>query len=401
MPQSTTLWQKVQQQYQWFQQMQQDAPVWLDADSGCWHVFRYEDVSQVITDSTLFTSDGTSLLQAKGAKESPSVEKSLIAMDPPEHNKYRNLVSSAFTPRALARLSERVTTITQELLDQVKGRDELDLVEDLAYPLPAIVISDMLGAPAEDRPLFRRWSDRLLSQQLNDAEFAGGTSIAPDRSILEDFKEMRSYFSAMLEERLKSPRADMMSDLMAAEIDGEHLTIASAASFCVLLLIAGHVTTTNLLSQSVRCFDEHTGTMEQLHQQPELMPGAIEEVLRYASPVWRLRRMTRIDATLAGVTIPAGSMIFAWVAAANRDATQFFEPERFNFLRNPNRHVTFGHGVHFCIGAPLSRLETSIALPMILAQLPGLRQIPEKPGELFKGGFLFGFRSLPMTFDRS
>jgi cytochrome P450 len=202
----------------------------------------------------------------------------------------------------------------------------------------------------------------------------------------------------MLEERRRKPRADMMSDLLAAEVEGERLSMEDTISFCVLLLIAGHVTTTNLLSQAIRCFDEHPEVMEQLRSQPELMPRAIEEVLRYASPVWRLVRAAKMDVTMDGVTIPAGELIFAWVSAANRDEEQFPEPKRFDITRSPNKHVAFGHGIHFCIGAPLSRLEASIALPMMLEQLPGLRRVPGEPGELFEGRVLFGFKHLPVEF---
>ncbi len=401
MLQAATSWQTVQQQYDWFQHMQKHHPVWRDDASGCWHVFRYEDVYQVITDYTLFSSEVPSRIQSEEEEVISPVQRSLITMDPPQHRQYRNLVSPVFTPRALARLSERVAAITQELLDRVKEQGEMDLVEDLAYPLPTIVISEMLGAPVEDRPLFKRWADLLLSQQLSDAEISNGGLLTSDREITKLFRQMHDYFHSMLEERSKNLRTDMMSDLIMAEIDGARLDRESIISFCILLLLAGHVTTTNLLGQALRCFDEHPEVMVQLRQNPGLMPGAVEEVLRYASPVWRLRRTPNTDTTLAGMTIPAGSMVFAWVAAANRDEAQFVEPERFLIERNPNKHVAFGHGIHFCIGAPLSRLETSIALPMILAQLPGLRTLPEKPGELFEGGFLFGFRSLPMTFDPS
>ncbi len=400
MLQLATSWQKVEKQYHWFQHMQKDNPVWQDEVSGCWHVFQYEDVHQVITDYTLFSSEWNTLIRSKDGDVLLPEAKSLIAMDPPEHRQYRNLISSAFMPRALARLSERIAMIAQELLDQVRERGEMDLVEDLAYPLPTMVICELLGAPIEDRPFFKRWANHLLSLQLSDEELTDDGFLSSDERVLADLREMRRYFRTMLEERYKNPQADMMSDLIMAEVDGERLDIESAISFCVLLLLAGHVTTTNLLSQALRCFDEHPGVMEQLRQDASLMPGAIEEVLRYASPVWRLRRRVRTKTTLAGVTLPAGSRVFAWVAAANRDASHFSEPEQFDISRNPNKHLSFGHGIHFCMGAPLSRLETAIALPMILAQLPGLRQIPEKPGELFEGGILFGFRSLPMAFER-
>jgi cytochrome P450 len=191
----------------------------------------------------------------------------------------------------------------------------------------------------------------------------------------------------------------MMSELLAAEVDGEHLSMEDTISFCILLLLAGHVTTTNLLSQTIRCFDEHPDALAQVREQPELMPGAIEEVLRYASPVWRLFRTTMTDVTIEGVTIPANSHVFGWLASANRDERQFPNPEQFDITRNPNRHIAFGHGIHFCLGAPLSRLEAAIALPMIVAQLPDLHVVHGRPLELFEGRTLFGFKHLPVTFS--
>ena len=395
----TTL-QDVQEMYRWFEKMRSMQPVWLDESSGCWHVFRYADVHHVITDYNVFTSEMRQRLRARAENGNGAARfgRSLIAMDPPQHRQYRNLVSPAFTPRALARLSGRIASITQELLDEVKPRGRMDVTEDLAYPLPTIVIAEMLGVPVTDRPLFKRWTDGLLSQQLSDAEFFKPNE-RPDREqISRNFQEMSDYFQGMLEKRRRKPRADMMSDLLAAEVEGERLSMEDTISFCVLLLIAGHVTTTNLLSQAIRCFDEHPEVMEQLRRQPELMPGAIEEVLRYASPVWRLVRASKTDVTMDGVTIPGGALIFAWLSAANRDEEQFPEPKRFDITRSPNKHVAFGHGIHFCIGAPLSRLEASIALPMMLEQLPDLRRVPGEPGKLFEGRALFGFKHLPVEF---
>jgi cytochrome P450 len=210
---------------------------------------------------------------------------------------------------------------------------------------------------------------------------------------------MSDYFRQMLEERKRAPRQDMMSDLLAAEVDGDHLSMEDAISFSTLLLLAGHVTTTNLLSQAIRCFDEHPEALSRLRKQPELMPTAIEEVLRYASPVWRLARTNTEEVTIAGVTIPKDELIFAWLASANRDPRQFAEPERFDITRRPNRHVAFGHGIHFCIGAPLSRMESTVALPMIIKQLPNLRVVHDESPELFEGRFLFGFQRLPIAFD--
>jgi cytochrome P450 len=405
--------QDVQGLYTWFQLMRNAQPVWLDESSGCWHVFRCEDVYNVITDYHLFSSERRQRALARSrnaAIDTTSAQngrkrragRSLLAMDPPQHRQYRNLVSSSFTPRALAHLAGRIATITQELLDQVRPSGRMDIVTDIAYPLPTIVIAEMLGVPTSDRPLFKPWADGLLTRQLSDAEFFKPEEEQRDnpemQRLTQLFEEMSDYFEAMLEDRRRQPRGDMMSELLAAEIDGERLSMEDTVSFCILLLLAGHVTTTNLLGQAIRCFDEHPGALEQVRKQPELMPGAIEEVLRCASPVWRLIRTTTTDVTIEGVTIPADAPVFAWLASANRDERQFSEPERFDITRTPNRHIAFGHGIHFCIGAPLSRLEASIALPMMVKQLPDLHVVHDEPLELFEGRVLFGFKHLPITF---
>jgi len=404
--------QDVEGLYAWFKVMRHTQPAWLDESSGCWHVFRYEDVNNVITDYNLFSSERRQRAFAPPRKATANYPqnghegragRSLLAMDPPRHRQYRNLVSPSFTPRALARLSGRIATITQELLDQVRSAGRMDVMTDIAYPLPTIVIAEMLGVPTSDRPLFKQWADGLLTRQLSDAEFFKPEEEQRDnpemQRITRLFEEMSDYFEAMLEDRRRHPRNDMMSELLAAEVEGERLSMEDTISFCILLLLAGHVTTTNLLGQAIRCFDEHPGALEQVLKQPELMPGAIEEVLRYASPVWRLSRTTTTDVTIEGVTIPAHSMVFGWLASANRDERQFPEPERFDITRTPNRHIAFGHGMHFCIGAPLSRLETSIALPMMVEQLPDFHVIHDQPLELFEGRILFGFKHLPVTFN--
>jgi len=398
----------VQGMYDWFEKMRSTQPVWLDESSGCWHVFRYTDVHTVITDYHLFSSERRR--QRAPVRPAANAEngeqrggRSILTMDPPEHRQYRNLVSYAFTPRAIERLRGRVATITQVLLDETRSLGKVDFATEIAYPLPTIVIAEMLGVPTSDRPLFKSWADMLLRQQLNDSEvFQPGEQQRNNPEIqrfTRTFEEMSDYFKRMLEERKRAPREDMMSELLAAEVDGEHLSMGDTIGFCIILLLAGHITTTNLLSQAIRCFDEHPEALAQVRRQPELMPGAIEEVLRYASPVWRLVRTTREAVSIGGVNIPKDEVVFTWLAAANRDAEQFAEPERFDILRTPNRHVAFGHGIHFCIGAPLSRMEASVALPMIIEQLPNLRVARDESPELFEGRFLFGFKRLPIEFD--
>lgn len=399
----------VQRMYDWFEQMRETQPVWLDESSGCWHVFRYDDVRTVTTDYSTFSSERrrpgfVTRRTAQTADGQARMGRSLLMMDPPEHRQYRNLVSYAFTPRAIDRLRGRVADITQQLLDEAREPGKMDFATEIAYPLPTIVIAELLGVPTSDRPLFKRWADALLSRQLSDAEFFRPQDEQRDhpemQRLSQTFEEMSDYFRQMLEERKRTPSEDMMSDLLNASIDGEHLSMQDTISFCTILLLAGHVTTTNLLSQAIRCFDEHPEAREQVRRQPELMPQAIEEVLRYASPVWRLARTTKEAVTITDVTIPKDEMVFAWLASANRDERQFPEPERFDITRTPNRHVAFGHGVHFCIGAPLSRMEAAVALPIILTQLPHLRVAYEESPALFEGRALFGFKRLPITFER-
>jgi len=243
--------QDVQELYTWFQLMRNTQPVWLDESSGCWHVFRYEDVHNVITDYHLFSSErrqrAFALSRSKAAMDTTSAQngrerqarRSLLAMDPPRHRQYRNLVSSSFAPRALARLTGRIATITQELLDQVRPGGRMDIVTDIAYPLPTIVIAEMLGVPTSDRPLFKHWADGLLTRQLSDAEFFKPEEEQRDnpemQRLTQLFDEMSDYFEAMLQDRRRQPRDDMMSELLAAEIDGERLSMADTVSFCIIL----------------------------------------------------------------------------------------------------------------------------------------------------------------------
>lgn len=407
MPENTSIFEgvstleHVQNIYQWFAHMRAEQPAWFDESSGCWHVFRYADVLRVVTDHTHFSSER----RRNRVLSTENAGRSLIGMDPPDHRAYRNLVSPSFTPRALARLTGRIQQIAQELLDQVRERGSMDLVADFAYPLPTIVIAELLGAPATDRPLFRKWAEGILSRQLNDGDFfrqdQNAESNAEIKRIQETFDEMSRYFQQMLKERQQHPREDMMTELQEAEIDGERLEGRDVVGFCILLLLAGHVTTTNLLQQAILCFDRYPEAKAYLHANPQAMPEAIEEVLRFASPIWRLTRIAKEDVEIAGQVIAAGSLIFPWLSSANRDAEQFPDPQTFDLTRSPNRHVAFGHGIHFCVGAPLSRLEGAVALPMLLAQLPNLHV--ENPGalQMQESRILFGFKSMPVTFTVS
>lgn len=375
---------EISQTYSWFADMRSRQPVFYNEELQIWQVFRYEDVITVLTDYNRFSS--RPIMRFNGG----FLRETLVSKDPPEHRKLRNLVNQAFTPRAVAHLSDRITQITQELLDRVRAEGKMDVVSDIAFPLPAKVIAEMLGVPDEDWDIFQRWAR---------VDGSDPTVMRRDPARIQRMQQdMFSYFSGLLQDRRRSPREDLITALCNAEVDGERLSEHELVSFCMLLLFAGQETTKNLIANAILCFTDHPDTMDRLIHEPALMPSAIEEVLRYLSPVWFLFRSTRTDVELGGQHIPANQPVLAWIASANHDPDQFREPERLDIEREPNRHVAFGHGVHFCVGAPLSRLEARIALPMMLDQLKGLQRVKDFPITV-NTGIVFVIRSLPVTFQ--
>jgi cytochrome P450 len=371
---------EIPQVYSWFEEMRTHQPVFYD--ERIWHVFRYEDVLTVLTDHTRFSSEPLAGFTA------PFLKDTLVSKDPPDHRKLRNLVNQAFTPRAVARLSDRVTLVTQELLDQFRAQGKMDVVSDIAFPLPAKVIAELLGVPPEDWDIFRRWA-RLDSSDSNITGQDAGRSM---------HEEMFSYFSKLLEQRRRAPQEDLLSALSIAEVDGERLSETELVSFCMLLLAAGQETTKNLIANAIVCLTQHPDMLARVIREPALVPTAIEEVLRYLPPVWFLVRQTKTDVELGGQHIPAGQIVMAWLASANRDPAQFVNPDRFDVEREPNRHLGFGHGIHFCIGAPLARLEAKIVLPMMLEQLRDLQRVGGVPVTVHLG-IVFVIGSLPITFQ--
>lgn len=359
--------------YEWFRRMREDRPVVLDEQFGMpwWHVFRYDDVARVLTDHARFSS-------RVPAFELGPLAETMIGKDPPDHRKLRNLVNLAFTPRAVARLAPRVAELTARLLDRTRARGEMDVVADLSGPLPAQVICELLGVPEADWDAVRGW-----------AHIHGP---APGSG-----RAMRSYFLDLVAERRRSPREDLVSALAAADVDGERLTEAELLGFCALLLIAGQETTKNLIANFFLTLSDHPDAQARLTHEPALIPIAIEEVLRFLPPVWFLMRRTTADVELGGVRIPAGQHVMPWTASANRDGAQFPDPDRFDVARDPNRHLGFGHGIHFCVGAPLARLEAAVALPMMLERLGDVRVRREAPIGIH-AGIVFVITNLPVTF---
>jgi cytochrome P450 len=361
--------------FPWYRAMRNAAPVAQDPNYGSWQVFRYADVQRVLSEYETFSS--------RMGDASP-ISQSLIGMDPPRHRQLRTLVSQAFTPRAVENLAPRIREITDQLLDGITARGRFDAIADLAVPLPVIVIAELLGIPSSDRAQFKVWSDDITG----NSSYGGGQ------------REMAAYFYRFVEERRREPRDDLVSALLRAEVDGQHLSMTELLGFCVLLLVAGNETTTNLIGNALLSFGEDAPeAMELLAEQPALLPGAIEEVLRFRSPVQCMFRVTARPARLGDQEVPAGESVVAWIGSANRDEAVFEAPERFDVRRSPNKHIAFGHGPHFCLGAPLARLEARIALEEVLRRLPNLRRVPDASLEPLESFIVYGLKHLPMTFD--
>lgn len=367
-------------------------PVSYDEERQWWEVFRYQDVQRVITDYATFSSERVikdqrfhrdeRLHDDSNEQQQEEIAPTLISIDPPRHRQLRSLITQAFTPRAVAQMAPRITAIVNEQLDGVASTGRMDVIGDLSYPLPVIVIAEMLGIPSEQRTQFKRWSDDVLSP---DEEKQGKV-----------IKEMSSYFRPVIAAHRAAPGDDLISALVVAEVDGEKLTEPELLSFCVLLLIAGNVTTTNLIGNAMLCFDDHPEVMGALRADPSLMPSAIEEVLRYLSPVQRLIRVAAVDTVIGDKQIKAGQIVIPCLGSANRDEAQFPQPDVFDIRRTPNRHLAFGHSIHFCIGAPLARLETRIALEVMLQRFTEIKRVREIPLETVNG--FLGVKSLPITF---
>ncbi len=379
--------------FDYYRKMRESSPVSYDQKNKIWTLFRYEDVLRVTSDYSTFSSEQVMTseqalegIRKEGVSEEDMPTRSILSLDPPRHRQLRSLVSQAFTPRSIALLTPRINQIAHEYLDKVAATGKMDIIQDLSYPLPVIVIAELLGIPAEDRAQFKRWSDGLLDPSPH---VSTGVIV-----------EMNRYFRQVIAERRSDPQEDLISGLVAAEVDGEKLTEQELLSFCVVLLVAGNITTTNLIGNAILCFDEHPEVMDQLQEDLSLLSAAIEEVLRYRSPVQMLVRAAASDTLIGGQEIKRGQFVVPYLGSANRDGSQFPEPDVFDIRRAPNRHVAFGHGIHFCIGAPLARLETRIAFEALLTRFKNIKRVQGTQLEPIQaGGAFYGVKNLPVTFQ--
>jgi cytochrome P450 len=375
--------------YPLFTQARSAFPVLHEPGSDMWMLFDYDSVKRALNDSEVFSS----------VVETPMGKAPdwLVFSDPPRHSKLRAIVMRAFTPRSIASVEPRVRELSRELLEPVLERGEMDLVADYSAPLPMMVIAELLGIPSSDRQRFMHWAEVIMTLSYT---ISGGEEAA--RAMSENAvvkEEMRAYFADLADQRRRAPKDDLLTRLVEAEVDGERLTPGEILGFFQLLLSAGTETTTNLINNALLCLLEHPDQFARLREESRLLPSALEEVLRYRTPVQMVFRATKGDVALHGQVIPTGKLVLAMIGSANRDATKFQDADRFDITRDPNPHIAFGHGIHFCLGAALSRLEARVALTDLLEQLKGVQLASPEPWVPRKALNVLGPARLPVRFE--
>lgn len=378
----------------WYKVMRATAPVFRDSRSGTWHVFLYADVERVLTQFSTFSSQfGYEEGEGSGASSaSITGSGSMITTDPPLHTKLRKIVAGSFSPTSIGALGPRIREIAGHFLSNVdssvKRGKAVDFISEFSDPLPVTVIAEMLGIPIEDRKKFKHWSDMQI----------GSEDIDPEARRISSM-ELAKYLSKIIEERKKNPKQDLISSIVTSEIDGEKLTLQEAVSFCILLLVAGNETTTNLLGSAIRLFAKYSDSMKQLHDKPSMVPSAVEEVLRFASPVRGMFRVSVKDSEISGHKIPSGETLIAWIGSANRDESKFVDANKFNIGRTPNPHIAFGHGIHLCLGAPLARLESKVALQLLAERYSDVKlKVAEDQLSPVQNFVVGGVKHLPVEF---
>jgi len=376
--------------YPAYERMRGAMPALHDPATDIWLLFDHESVRGALSRPETFSSN----LTAATGRPAP---RWMIFLDPPRHTRLRALVASAFMPRAIGSLETRIREITRELLDAVIERGEMDLAADFAVPLPLRIIAELIGMPPSDWPRLRRWSDAILD--LGYTIWDNAEKAEASRGYHETTNEMREALALWVEERRASPRNDLLGRLVQAEVDGERLTEDDVLDFVQMLLIAGNETTSNLIGNAMLCLLENPDELSRLESAPELLESAVEETLRYRSPVQWVFRGTARDVEVHGMRIAAGKLVFLGIGSANRDPAQFQEADRFIVSRRPNPHIAFGHGPHVCLGAALSRLEARVALSDLLARLKHIEPASGEPWKPRRGLNVHGPESLPLRFE--
>lgn len=359
---------------------------------GVWRLTRYDDVVRMLREvpSGVRFADGSTFGGQAPGLTLPG--RFVLQQDPPNHTRLRKLMSQAFRPRATERLRARTEEIVRGRLDEALERGSMDVIADLALPVPSTVICEMMGVPAADRAMFTGWtsaSTHLLAALFSDPDVvARGVDAA---------NHLAEYFTALIAERRRSPREDILTDLVRAEEAGDRLSPEELLSQCIGLLIAGFETTIGLIGNGVRTLLTHDHERAALERDPSLIAGAVEECLRFDGPILLTIRITREDTRFGDKVIPADKPVMCMLAAANRDPAHFRDPDRFDIRRKDNDHLAFGGGAHFCLGAHLARMESQVAIGALFRRFRGLRLASE---DRAWGGSLFRvLGSLPVTFD--
>lgn len=365
--------------YAAYARLRRDAPVFYSEHWKGWLVTRHVDVSAGFRHPGLsanrMAAYGRALPPPILAQVEPllrNVSHWILMMDPPAQTRIRGLLAGAFTPRFIEQLRPRIQATVDGLLDEVTRLPRFDLVLAIAQPLPVMVIGEMLGLPAEDYPVLKAWSDRL-------AAFLGMSALDPKivAAAVQSVVELEGYFRAVIEERRAKPGEDLVSRLVAAHDEEGRLGEQELLSSCCALLFGGHETTTNLIANAMLLLLQHPKQAAILRTHPERITGTVDEVLRFESPVQRMGRVTSAPVELGGSTIPEGQRVFLIMGSANRDPEQIPDPDRFDIERRDARHLSFGLGAHYCLGAALGRLETELAIPAILERFPALELPPD------------------------
>jgi cytochrome P450 len=379
--------------YPTYHRLRAEDPVHL-SPLGFWVLTRYEDVLTALRDPRFGKEAIAAFVAARFGVVPPGTRLSMLDRDPPDHTRLRGLVSKAFTPRVVEILRPRVQRIVDSLLDPLQDAGSMDLIEDFAYPLPVIVICELLGVPVTDRERFKQCGVDIARGL--DAVWLPPDSEVARRSVAAR-RALGDYFRELIAERRASPGPDLLSGLIAAEEAGDRLDEEELFATCILLLIAGHETTVNLIGNGTLALLRHPGELRRLREEPGLIGSAVEELLRYDGPVQRTARIPSEDVTIGGRTIPAGEMVMPFIGAADRDPAHFPDPDRLDLGRADNRHIAFGWGIHFCLGAPLARVEGQIAIDTLVRRLPKLALATEKP-EYRQSLTLRGLTALPVSY---
>ncbi|GAB2981076.1 cytochrome P450 [Amycolatopsis acidiphila] len=388
----TMIWEHNEKHF-WLRGERPERMVSFDESLGYWNVYGYPEALRTMTEPATFSNN-----TARMTPTPPELlAGNLVQMDAPEHLKLRNLVTHAFTQKTVMDLAPRIRGLATELIDAIEDPTRIELVDDLAYPLPVIVICELLGIPAADRDLFRGWVEAMLEKTKAFTLTKPEEELAQDiQEYMERFQPFRDYLHACAEERRRRPREDLLSGLVAAELDGNRLSDNEIVNFVRFLLLAGHITTSLLLGNTVLALDAFPEQARLVRENPDAISGAIEESLRFLSPFASMGRVTTSEVELGGEKIGKDQLLIVWIAAANRDARQFTDPDTFDLTRSPNPHIAFGRGAHFCLGAPLAKLESRIALSVLYKRFPKLRTDPGRPPVVMESPNMTGVGKLPL-----